>query len=88
MTFATDKVVLGYLPAYLSIAAGIGIAGRVCELGVWHGDSLAMWQSLFPAGVVAGVDRHDSCTWPAGTVKLVCEQDDPALPAALAAHSP
>jgi len=41
----------------LRIASEIGIAGRVCEIGVAGGGSLEMWQSLFPHGIVVGVDN-------------------------------
>lgn len=87
-TFRTDKVTLGYLPTYLGLAAKIGIEGRVCEVGVQQGGSLEMWQALFPAGVVVGVDRDPGARWPDGTHRIVAEQDDPDLPARLAAVSP
>ena len=58
MKFATDKVQHGYLPAYLRIAAELGPAARVCEIGVQHGHGLDMFQALFPDGLVAGVDAN------------------------------
>ena len=42
MKFAADKVQHGYLPAYLRIAAELGPAARVCEVGVLHGLGLNM----------------------------------------------
>ena len=82
--FATDKLGQGYLPAYLRLAADIGAAGRVLEVGVWHGDGLDMFQALFPGGVVAGVDVDPTARWPEGTHKIVTSQDNPGLPAHLA----
>lgn len=87
MRFDTDKVDLGYLPTYLGIAATIGVTGRVCEIGVWRGGSLEMWQALFPSGLVVGVDRSDGAVWPTGTIQVVCEQDADELPGILARHS-
>ena len=78
--FNTDKVGHGYLPTYQEIAASIGAAGRVCELGVFDGGSLEMWQSYFPDGIVAGVDYNPEATWPDGTVKLLASQTSVALP--------
>lgn len=94
--FATDKAMHGYLPTYQQIAAQIGPAGRVCEVGVADGGSLSLWQALFPDGLVVGVDDDSyttrqvtfgqastirvGATWPPGAVKVVAAQDDPALP--------
>jgi hypothetical protein len=85
--FATDKVLHGYLPTYLRIAAELGPAARVCEVGVQAGHGLDMFQALFPAGLVAGVDHDAGCRWPDGTAKVVCAQDDPALPGLLGQHA-
>lgn len=79
MRFNTDKVTHGYLPTYLMLAGEIGIDGHIVELGVDRGGSLEMWQTLFPEGVVVGVDRSAEATWPPGVWSIVCEQDDPAL---------
>lgn len=87
--FATDKVYHhGYLSSYLRIAKQIGPAARVCELGVWRGGSLGMWQALFPEGLIAGVDHDPDATWPPGTARVVASQDDEALPAMLRETSP
>ena len=86
--FATDKVTHGYLPTYLRIAAELGPQALVCEVGVWKGDGLDMFQALFPQGIVAGADISPDSVWPAGTSRIVCGQDDPALPARLARISP
>jgi hypothetical protein len=86
--FATDKIQHGYMPTYLRIAADLGPAARVCEVGVWGGGSLHMWQALFPDGLVAGVDANPDCRWPDGTHRIVAAQDDPALPVLLAQHAP
>jgi hypothetical protein len=87
--FPTDKVTFhGYWPAYQQIAQQIGPAGWVCEVGVWLGYSLKMWQALFPAGTVAGVDHDESAIWPDGTTRVVCEQDSDSLPGLLAEVSP
>ncbi|MGO9216566.1 MAG: hypothetical protein ACLP5E_02145 [Streptosporangiaceae bacterium] len=88
MRLATDKVTLGYLPAYLRIAAELGTGARVCEVGVQHGHGLDMFQALFPGGLVAGVDRDPGCRWPGGTVAVICAQDAADLAARLAVWSP
>jgi Methyltransferase domain len=79
----TDKVAHGYLPAYLRIAADLGPRARVCELGVWQGDSLRLWQSLFPLGEVTGVDSDIQAKWPEGVRQVLRRQEDPGLPAVL-----
>jgi len=86
--FATDKVEQGYLPTYLKIAGEIGTSGRVCEVGVWMGESLRMWQALFPGGIVAGGDNEEQSRWPVGTVKILASQEDETLPDQLRAISP
>ena len=86
--FATDKVQHGYLPAYLRIAAELGTAARVCEVGVHQGRGLDMFQALFPDGLVAGVDIQANSRWPDGTVAVIAAQDDPSLPALLSGYSP
>lgn len=88
MTFRTDKVRWGYLPTYQAIAAEVGTAGRVCEIGVWQGGSLEMWQTLFPQGTVVGVDIDASLPWPPGTVKVVGSQNAPETRDQVAAHGP
>jgi hypothetical protein len=60
----------------------------VCELGVDRGGSLEMWQALFPDGAVVGVDHDRAARWPAGTHRVVADQDDPDLPRRLAGISP
>jgi len=75
----TDKFEGGYVPVYETIADQIGPKGRVCELGVYKGDSLRLWQELFPEGEVTGVDCNHGCTWPDGTRKVVMDQADPEL---------
>lgn len=81
MRFTTDKVDIGLMPTYLDIAAEVGIHGRVCELGVRNGDSLEMWQALFPRGIVVGVDDNSETVarWPDGTIEVVADQADPTL---------
>lgn len=79
--FHTDKTAHGYLPTYLEIASLIGknsmfTDGHVCELGVFRGQSLEMWQALLPKGVIAGVDNDPDSYWPGGTHKLLFDQDD------------
>ena len=85
--YHTDKVAQGYMPAYLDIAADLGPAARVCELGVFSGGSLAAWQQIFPQGLVAGVDVNPDMGWPPGTIRIVASQDDPALPGLLLEHA-
>ena len=88
MTYNSDKEILGYVPDYRRIAEALGPAARVCEIGVLNGLSLHMWQDLFPQGLIAGVDINPGSRWPEGTVRIVCSQDDPALPGLLGEHSP
>ena len=87
MRFATDKIMHGYLPTYLRIAAQLGPAARVCEVGVHGGAGLGMFQALFPHGLLAGVDCDPACQWPPGAVIVICGQDDPALPVHLSRHA-
>ena len=84
----TDKEATGYLPSYQAIADILGPAARVCEIGVMNGGSLLMWQDMFPEGLIAGVDFMPHSHWPPGTVRIVAEQTDPALPAMLGGHAP
>ena len=83
--FHTDKIEpAGYFTTYVKIAADLGPRASVCELGIWQGESLRMWQALFPLGKVTGVDiqAHDRC-WPEKTIQVVSTQDDPQLPSRL-----
>ena len=70
----------GYLPHYLAIAADLGMSARVCELGVRRGDSLRLWQALFPQGDIAGVDCDPDAQWPKGTTRIESAQDNPDRP--------
>lgn len=79
----TDKERNGLRPTYEAIARALGPAAVVVELGVLTGGSLELWQALFPAGLVVGVDNDPDATWPAGTVRVVADQDDPVLPEAI-----
>jgi len=85
--FATDKTGHGYLPAYLRIAAALGPAANVCEVGVEHGHGLDMFQALFPAGLICGVDANGGARWPDGTITVICDQDSDTLPGKLAQHA-
>lgn len=79
--FATDKdEPHGYLPDYLDLVDRVGPEAVVCEVGVLHGHSLSMWQELIPQGTIIGIDNNPNAGWPAGTHKIVAEQDDPELP--------
>ena len=73
----SDKGTLGYIPAYQRLAAQIGPAGHVLEVGVHTGRSLQLWQALFPDGLVAGVDNNaeGAAVWPPGTISIVAGQD-------------
>lgn len=84
MYFATDKIEPHqYFQTYVQIAGELGPSARVLELGVENGESLRMWQSLFPLGEITGVDHNNASTWPRGTVKVVSAQDDHTLMARL-----
>jgi predicted O-methyltransferase YrrM len=78
--FNTDKIWQhGYFPAYITLAATLGPKAKVCEFGVRNGESLRMWQSLFPLGEVTGVDIDSSSVFPKDTKRVICRQDDPEL---------
>ena len=89
-SFSTDKVSPhGYLPDYQRIAAELGPAAVVCEIGVLRGDSLRMWQHYFPdSPAIIGVDIDPGATWPQGTVRIVAAQDDPDLGVLVREHAP
>jgi SAM-dependent methyltransferase len=72
-----------YYARYCQIAADLGPAAKVLELGVAYGTSLELWQHLFPQGEVTGVDIDSAATWPPGTRRIVMGQTDLALPATL-----
>lgn len=82
----SDKAGHGYLPTYQHIADEINATiahPRVLELGVAGGDSLLLWEQLFPHATrrnICGVDINAQAIWPEGFVKVVGEQDDPDLP--------
>lgn len=78
--FRTDKIYYhGYFPEYVKIAGELDPAAKVCEIGVHEGESLRMWQSLFPLGEVTGVDNNPEAVFPGGVRKVIAEQDDPEL---------
>ena len=82
--FSTDKIEPHqYFQTYVRIAGELGPRARVCELGVLDGESMRMWQALYPLGTVTGVDISTAATWPRGTVRVVARHDDPALPSML-----
>ena len=84
--FETDKDLSGYIPTYQGLASTLRQDPAICELGVYRGGSLALWQELFPnAAVIVGVDIDPNATWPPGTVKIVADQQDPTLPSQLQA---
>jgi hypothetical protein len=85
--FETDKIGHGYLPAYLRIAAELGPGARVCEVGVEHGHGLDLFQALFPAGVICGVDADGGSRWPDGTITVICDQASNTLPGRLRQHA-
>jgi predicted O-methyltransferase YrrM len=77
--FRTDKIGHGYLSSYLGLASIIGEDGRVLEIGVANGESLEMWQHLFPRGAVVGVDVNPKAQWPDGTHRVISDQADEEL---------
>ena len=84
----TDKFSHGYFPTYQRIAAEIGPAACVAEIGVENGGSLALWQQLFPDGKIVGVDHNPEARWPLGTIKIVDSQSSHMLPYRLKVLSP
>ena len=55
---------------------------------MYHGESLDMWQALFPDGVIIGADLDPACIWPEGTHRVIAHQDSPGLPALVAEFAP
>jgi hypothetical protein len=87
--FGTDKIGKhGYFRPYQQLAFRLPLDSRVCEVGIWQGESLKLWQAFFPAGLIAGVDRDPDAIWPEGTARVVAAQDDETLPGKLTAVSP
>jgi cephalosporin hydroxylase len=87
--YSTDKVhPHGYLPDYRRLAALLPPQPAVCEVGVLRGESLVMWQDFFPGGTIIGVDCDEGATWPAGTIAVISQQDDPGLAEAVSAYAP
>ncbi len=62
----------------------------MCEVGVYRGGSLEMWQALFPDGVIVGVDNERDALVPnvPGAHVIRSAQDAPSLPYALHPHGP
>lgn len=82
--FNTDKILPHcYFQAYARIAGILGPQARVCELGVLGGESLRMFQALFPLGEITGVDISPDQKWPPGAVKVISAHDNPRLPGKL-----
>ena len=78
--FNTDKIYRhDYFPAYMQLASVLGPEARVLEIGVENGESLRMWQSLFPLGEITGVDISPIAVFPAGTKKIIASQTSPRL---------
>jgi hypothetical protein len=78
--FNTDKIWMhDYFPVYMKIALELGPSARACEIGVQNGESLRMWQSLFPTGQVTGVDCDAGAVFPAGARRVIKYQHDPEL---------
>lgn len=82
--FKTDKITYHrYFQRYVQLAGILGPDARVCEVGVESGESLRMWQALFPLGDITGVDHNEYAQWPEGTRKIIASQDDHELPGKL-----
>lgn len=78
--FNTDKIYRhGYFPTYMRIASVLGPQAKVLEIGVAGGESLRMWQSLFPLGEITGVDIDPDAVFPAGTKRIIASQTSPRL---------
>jgi hypothetical protein len=88
MTDSTDKYPQGYMPIYRELADELGPAANVCEVGIWYGKSLEIWQEWFPDGIVAGVDLWDNAQWPTGSYMIRADQSDPQVAALLLEASP
>ena len=63
----------------MTIAVQLGPEAKVCELGVKNGESLRMWQSLFPLGEITGVDNDPASVFPPRAKKVIASQDNPVL---------
>lgn len=78
--FNTDKIYLhDYFPSYMHIAMTLGPSAKVCEIGAETGESLRMWQALFPTGEVTGVDINSSAVFPEGVRRVIMSQDNPKM---------
>lgn len=76
----TDKISChGYLARYLRLAEEMTDVAAVCEVGVAGGESLRLWQYLFPDAVVVGVDHDPESLWPPRSHCVLLGQDDPYL---------
>lgn len=76
----TDKGESGYVPTYKALAQTLPRDPAICELGVYQGGSLELWQTMWPAAsVIVGVDLNPNSVWPPGTVKVVADQQKPGL---------
>lgn len=85
----TDKYQSGYVSVYENLSEILGTGAAVCEIGVFQGGSLILWQQLFPdSPAIVGVDIDPMAVWPQGTVQVVAQQDDLTLPTRLHDLSP
>jgi hypothetical protein len=89
----TDKSSLGwdYLRHYeRQFAALRHETFNLLEIGVWHGDSLRLWEKYFPKATVVGIDIDPDCATHAGGRKRVeiGSQTDAAFLADVAARYP
>lgn len=79
--YETDKFESGYVDTYVGLMRTLGTPDpAICEVGVFRGGSLKLWQNMVPNhSVIVGVDRDPNAKWPPDTVKVVADQQDPTL---------
>lgn len=78
----SDKSTHRYLQYYQTHLSSIRLDIKaVCEIGVFEGSSLKMWEEFFPNAIIYGVDINPACrTYETDRVKIIiADQTDPKL---------
>lgn len=78
MKFNTDKYNHGYVPVYEKyFNSQKDSIKNVLEIGVYQGDSLRYWKSLFPNALVCGADINDCTSFEEENIKIyILNQDN------------
>jgi predicted O-methyltransferase YrrM len=67
-----------YMPDYQVLLSGRQVL-RLLEIGVMNGDSLRMWEELFPNATVVGVDINQAYEWNATHVMIADATNSAAM---------